>query len=200
MIEAVIDGVTIKKPYSIASTNKQLQEEKLIWFVVKKASENGMSHYLTQTINNTDHITLKWPVWHYSNPQKHKNFLFVSVGSGLSPNFWLFQYLINTPHEYNTIIHLYGEKTSQELVPMIEEYALRVENENTKTLFCLSQESSSKNNYPNCRVQEQLPYALATLWTQTTCFICGSPAAVNDITEKLLWLWIAREDIVSEKY
>lgn len=30
MIEAEIDGVTIKKPYSIASTNKQLQEEKLI--------------------------------------------------------------------------------------------------------------------------------------------------------------------------
>ncbi len=200
MIEAVIDGVIIKKPYSIASTNKQLQEEKLIWFVVKKASENGMSHYLTQAIKNNDHITLKWPVWHYINPQKHKNYLFVSVWSGLSPNFWVFQNLINEPHTYEQIIHLYGERNSSELVPMIEEYAQGVENENTKTFFCLSQETSTKSNYLNCRVQEQLPNAIATLWMQTTCFICGSPAAVNDITEKLLALWISREDIISEKY
>ena len=49
----------IKKPYSIASTSRQMQESKQISFVVKKASEDGMSHYLTQTIQPGDQITLK---------------------------------------------------------------------------------------------------------------------------------------------
>lgn len=42
---------TLKKPYSIATTNKQLQEEKLIGFIVKKTSENGMSAFLTTECN-----------------------------------------------------------------------------------------------------------------------------------------------------
>ena len=47
MIEVEIDGKVIKKPYSIATTNKMMQEEKLFGVVVKKTSEKGMSDYLT---------------------------------------------------------------------------------------------------------------------------------------------------------
>jgi ferredoxin-NADP reductase len=48
MIEASIEGKTIKRPYSIASTNKQLQEQKILSIVVKKTSEAGMSDRMTQ--------------------------------------------------------------------------------------------------------------------------------------------------------
>lgn len=38
---------TLKKPYSIATTNKLLHEDKRIGFIVKKTSEHGMSDFLT---------------------------------------------------------------------------------------------------------------------------------------------------------
>lgn len=59
MIEVEMDDKKIKKPYSIASTSRQMQESKILSIVVKKASEDGMSHYLTQTIQPGDQITLK---------------------------------------------------------------------------------------------------------------------------------------------
>jgi len=62
MIEGQIGDKKIKKPYSIASTSLQMQESKQISFVVKKASEDGMSHYLTQDITSGDQITVKGPV------------------------------------------------------------------------------------------------------------------------------------------
>jgi ferredoxin-NADP reductase len=59
MLEVTIDGIAKKKPYSIATTNRMIQEEKLIGFIVKKASEQGVSNFLTQTIQLGDSITMK---------------------------------------------------------------------------------------------------------------------------------------------
>jgi NAD(P)H-flavin reductase len=39
-----------KKPYSIASTNKELQEQGIMRFVIKETSPYGVSHYLNQTL------------------------------------------------------------------------------------------------------------------------------------------------------
>jgi len=39
MIEKELHGKLTRKPYSIATTNIQMQEEKTIGFVVKKTSE-----------------------------------------------------------------------------------------------------------------------------------------------------------------
>lgn len=59
MLETSIGSVVKKKPYSIATTHRMLQEEKLIGFIVKKVSEEGMSDFLTQKIQLGDTITMK---------------------------------------------------------------------------------------------------------------------------------------------
>ena len=59
MIEAEVNGKVSKKPYSIATTNKQLQEEKTIGIVVKKTSDHGMSDWLTHQIKIGDSVQIK---------------------------------------------------------------------------------------------------------------------------------------------
>lgn len=200
MIEAAINDKIIKKPYSIASTNRLLSEEKLIWFVVKKASENGMSDFLTKQISIGDTVTLKWPVGHYIDPKKHQNYLFVSTWSGLSPNFWLFQHLVYETAEYNKIINLFWERTSQDLIPYITERFFDHGLPNVHTTICLSQEHKSETGYSNGYVQNELASATKILWTATSCFVCWNPAIVSDVVYQLTELGVAREDIIVEKY
>lgn len=190
----------MKKPYSIASTNKQLQEEKLIWVVVKKASENGMSNYLTNQIALDDQIILKWPVGHYIDPQEYKNYLFISIGSWLSPNFWIFQHLVYESQDYNKIVNILWERTSEELVPYIQDRFTLHGSPRVTNFFCLSQASWADEKYIPWYVQTKLSDAVDILWTATTCFVCGSPAVVTDVVYQLTQLGIAKEDIVVEKY
>ncbi len=177
-----------------------LQEEKYIWFVVKKASENGMSDYLTNKISLDEQIILKWPIGHYTNPKKHTSYLLVSIGSGLSPNFWIFQHLVYESRDYQHIVNILWERTIQELVPFIQDRFTLHEKNNISNFFCLSQEKSKNSEYIYGYVQTKLADALALLGTKTTCFVCGSPAIVTDVVYQLTQLGVAREDIVVEKY
>jgi ferredoxin-NADP reductase len=200
MIEIEIDRKTIKKPYSIATTNLLLQEEKCIWFVVKKASENGMSDFLTQSIKVGDQVTLKWALGHYIDPKIHQNYLFVSIGSGLSPNFWIFQHLVYESRAYHHIINIVGERSSQELVPYIQDRFMLHGKDTITNFFCLSQKDLDGEQYVAWYVQTKLAAAIDILWLETTCFVCGSPAVVTDVVYQLTALGIAREHIVVEKY
>lgn len=57
MITYQDDARTLKKPYSISTTNRYLQETKRIGFIVKKTSEDGMSAHLTTQTDYT--VTLQ---------------------------------------------------------------------------------------------------------------------------------------------
>jgi len=61
MIEREINGKLVKKPYSIATTNQQLQETKQLGVIVKKTSNDGMSDRLTQKIEIGNQVVLKGP-------------------------------------------------------------------------------------------------------------------------------------------
>ena len=217
MIEAQIQGKKIKKPYSIATTNKQMQESKQIWFVVKKVSEAGMSHFLTQDIHMGDEIALTWPVWHYTDSQTHKNYLFISTWSGLSPNVWLFQHLVYESWAYTDIVQVFGEKTQADIVPEIHNIFTTHWQKNVTNFFHLSREAKSpplirggaigggvSNPTWNIRkpwyVQSSIPAALEILGTETSCFICGKPEMVDEVRALLQEAGIEKEDITFEKY
>jgi len=200
MIETDINEKKMRKPYSIASTNLLLQEEKCIWFVVKKASDQGMSDYLTQQIAIWDQLTLKWPVGHYIDPKIHKNYLFISTWSGLSPNFWLFQHIVYEQQSYHKVVNLFWERTTHDLIPYITERFFAHNSDAVTTTICLSQEEIKTPWYAYGYVQSQLGKTIDQLWTATTCFVCWSPTIVPDIVYQLTELGIAREDIVVEKY
>jgi len=218
MIEAQKWNQKIKKPYSIASTQLQMQESKQISFVVKKTSEDGMSDYLTQVIQAWDQVTLKWPVGHYTDSHRHKNYLLVSTGSGLSPNVGLFQWLVYEHWSYNHIVNIFWEKTHADIVPEIEALFTQHGRSNITNFFHLSRETdltqinnrhsewneesreSESVRYLPWRIQSSLPAAIDILGTQTSCFLCGKPEMVDDARKILEELWIESEDITFEKY
>lgn len=209
MIEVELQGKKIKKPYSIASTNHHMQEAKQISFVVKKASEDGMSHYLTQTIQEGDHVILKWPVWHYTDSSTHKNYLLISTGSWLSPNVWLFQHLVYESWVHQNIVNIFWEKTHADIVPELEELFTNHGQEHITNFFHLSRQSKPfppvKGGegglfYAPWHVQDSLEQAVEILWTQTSCFVCGAPAMVEEVRQQLEALGIQSEDITFEKY
>jgi len=210
MIEGQIGDKKIKKPYSIASTSLQMQESKQISFVVKKASEDGMSHYLTQDITSGDQITVKGPVWHYTDSHAHPNYLFIATGSGLSPNVWLFQHLVYEHWSFNQIVNVFGEKTLADIVPEIETLFAQHGQQNIINFFHLSREekfppfikggAEGGGIWKPWRIQSSLPEAIELLGTQTSCFICGLPAMVDDARHILQELWVESEDITFEKY
>lgn len=190
---------THKKPYSIATTNTQLQEEKQIWFIVKKTSEDGMSDFLTQKIQLWDTVTLKWPVGHYVDPHVYNNYLLISIWSWLSPNFWLFQHLAFLSTKKANIINLVGEKDTQAHIPEVMSRFEESTQANVENFFCLSQQQECNTPYYYGRVQTKIADAITQLWVATTCFICWSPQAVQECSALLISLWVNKEDIITEK-
>ena len=200
MIETHLHGKLTKKPYSIATTHRMLVEEKLVWVVVKKTSENGMSDYLTQKIQVGDTVTLKWPVGHYVDPETSKNYLLISTGSGLSPNVGVFHHLVYERQDHGKIVHLYGERYTDDLIPEIQTILTAQSNKHIQTICYLSREATPPHGYRAGHVQDGLVEAVDRVWTDATCFVCGSPAMVTDVVEKLQLLGIPNEQIITEKY
>lgn len=208
MIQTKIQGKIYKKPYSIATTNKMLQEEKLLWIVVKKASDTGMSARLTQNITVWDTIHITWPVWHYTDSKRHKKYLLISVWSGLSPNLGLFQHLVYEQTDQTTsIINVFWERYAKHIVPHIHDMWYGHGKKNVQTMYCFSQESNipswlttSYTKTTSWYVQSYIPHALEQLGTNISCFLCGKPNMVEDVRAILTQAGVGKEDITFEKY
>lgn len=200
MLEAEVHGKLIKRPYSIATTNRFLQNEKEIGIIVKRTSDKWMSSRLTEHIQIGDPVTLRGPVGHYIDTQTYDNYLFVSVGSWLSPNVGLFQKLVYESHKYNKIVHIFGERYHQHIVPQVEEIFFWHEQEHVQNLLFLSQEQNVPEQYIRWYVQEGIEGALAYLWLETSCFLCGKPEMVDSVSQLLQQQGIAKEHITFEKY
>lgn len=192
----------LKKPYSIATTNKELQEQGTIWFVVKKSREWYMSEYLTQGIKLGDVLHLQWPVGHLVDSGNLSHYLLLSVGSWLSPMIWLYNTLAEK--QDTKIAMLYGERYLNQVLPSTREL-FEKKNENTFHRLCLSKEDLSTTNdewrMTSGYVQKQLDDAIEFLDTKDiSVFICGKPEMVDDVKSQLLAKWIDIQNIKFEKY
>lgn len=128
----------LKKPYSIATTNQELQEDGTIWFVVKKVREGYMSEYLTAGINVGDTLHLQWPVWHMTDTGAYDNYLFISVGSGLSPMIGLYESIV-AKQQFTKVAMLYWERYADHVLASTRELFAK-EIDNTKKIMFLSRE------------------------------------------------------------
>jgi len=225
MIEVEINGEIIKRPYSIATTNQCMQDNRHLWIVVKKTSDHGMSHYLTQAIQIGDTVGIKGPVGHYTDSKTHPNYLLISTWSGLSPNVGIFTHLIHESWKFEQIINLFGEKTYADIVPEIEAIFTGHNKDKVTNIFHLSREDESFFNKQNIlspdkgkgsplgvgvwkpwitylpwRILSSVTQAIQHLWTETSCFVCGQPDMVEEVRGILEKLGVDREDITFEKY
>jgi ferredoxin-NADP reductase len=210
MIEAHIHWIKIKKPYSIATTSQQMQASKQIGFIVKKTWEGGMSEYLTQHIQETEEITITWPVGHYTNSLRHNTYLLISTGSGLSPNLSLYKHLVYECTDTNQVVNLYGEKDQNELIPEVIHLFTHHGRPNVSSVIHFSRDTSIPESsdivlndgiqFLSGRIQSSLPSIIKQIGTHVSCFVCGAPEMVEDVRHILHTLWIDKEDVTFEKY
>lgn len=203
MIEGECFGKTVKKPYSIATTNKQLQDYKQLWFYIKKASEDWMSAWLTTTSQVWDSVTLQWPVGHYTDSGDNHQYLLIATWSGLSPNLWLFQHLVyedkcDGGQDFSRIVHLFWEKDDMQFVPSVMTLLDAHGDDRVTTLTTLSQQTSDK--YLSWRVQVHIDAALDQFEDMNiSVFLCGAPAMVKEVEQILQEKWIDKANITTEK-
>ena len=200
----------LKKPYSIATTNQELQEDGTIGFVVKKVREGYMSDYLTTGIDIGDTLHLQWPVWHMTDTWAYDNYLFISVGSGLSPMIGLYESIV-AKQQFAKVAMLYWERYADHVLASTRELFAK-EIDNTKKTIFLSREkdrheSNEGNNewetlrYRDGYIQHGLDEALQFLWTTNmSVFICGKPEMVDEVRWILEAHGIAKEQVKFEKY
>ena len=190
----------IKRAYSIANTNQDCQNNKKICFYVKKASENGMSDYLTQKIQIGEQIEMIWPFGFYVDKQDIKNYLFLSVWAGIAANIPIYENLIQNDKKFEKVVNIFGERNVDK-IPQILFDKISKQSKNVKNMIYLSKQDVKKDWFYNWYAQSWIDEALSFLWTKNIkVFICGKPEMVDDAVEKLVNRWVNKQNILYEKY
>lgn len=199
MLQTLIGDKIIKRAYSIYSTNYQLQDSQIISFCIKRKDWWVFSTWATQVAKEGMQITMVWPLWKFIDTGLSKNYLFISVGSGLSPCFSLYQQLLQN-WNYNKIANLFGERYVEHIPSeVLDKYSLQ--NDKIYNQICLSKEKNIWDTMRHGYVQDGLDSALQFLHTQDiTIFICGLPAMCDDVATRLLNKWFEKNQLIIEKY
>jgi ferredoxin-NADP reductase len=144
-------------------------------------------------------ITMIWPVGKFVDTGVSRNYLFVSVGSGLSPCFSLYQQLLQT-WSYDKIVNLFWERYLDHIPEQVlQHYSLQ--SDTIYNQICLSQEEHISQWMRKGYVQDGLDNALEFLNTSDcTVFICGLPAMCDDVAQRLVDRWFEKSQMIIEKY
>jgi NAD(P)H-flavin reductase len=163
-----------------------------------------MSAYLTKWITIWAEVTLIWPAGRYIDQKSSKNYFFISVWSGLGPNYSLLQAAhqntLTTNGSSWRIVNLFGERHYAHILPDVEQLFVTTQSDTTKHLLYLSQETQLPPMYHQGRIQLGIDEALEFLWEDFAAYICGTPAMVNDIKQELLQRNVSPSRIIVEKY
>ncbi len=217
MLEAEIDGEMIMRAYSIYSTDRQLGEEETVSFCIKRKESGVFSTRATQQARVGWKMKLTWPVGRFTDDEKSMHYLFISVGSGLSPCYSIYQSLLHSGR-YDKITNIFGERYSSHIPEeVLDAFSLQTDKVSNQ-IFLSREEENVEFKIQNSKfiksgyVQDWLASALTFLWmlenakvpshqnTNITVFICGLPAMCDDIRDKLIDYGIARERLIIEKY
>jgi ferredoxin-NADP reductase len=199
MLQTLIDDKIVKRAYSIYSTNQDLQDSQTISFCIKRKEWGLFSTRATQVAKVGMKISMTWPVGKFIDTGVSKNYLFISVGSGLSPCFSLYNHLLQTGN-YNKIANLFWERYIEHIpTEVLQKYILQSDTINNQ--ICLSKEENIPEWMRQWYVQDGLQDALDFLDTKSCIvFICGLPAMCDEVAQLLLARWFEKSQLVIEKY
>lgn len=224
MLETQIDGEMVMRAYSIYSTDRQLGEEETVSFCIKRKESGVFSTRATQQARVGWKMKLTWPVGRFTDDEKSMHYLFISVGSGLSPCYSIYQSLLHSGR-YDKITNIFGERYSSHIPDEVLD-AYSIQTDKISNQIFLSREEENSQSLPRSTagqvihnsqfikgyVQDGLSSALDFLWllendkvpshhnTNITVFICWLPAMCDDVRDKLIDYGIARERLIIEKY
>ncbi len=206
----ILDNWKIKRPYSIATSPIIMDQEKKIWFYVKKVSENWMSNYLVNDISVWDTIKMQGPFWNMKL-KKAWWYILISIWSGLAPILSILQHLYLSNFNWK-IVNLFGERFISNLIPqVIEDMNLWATKLNLENYILLSREDENKIKNFNLKydkiffakwhIQDRLEIVNEVFVKDNTLiYICWKPSMVDEVVDILLNLWFDKTSIFFEKY
>jgi ferredoxin-NADP reductase len=144
----------MKNAYSIGTINRLLQDEGIIGTIVKKSSEGGMSDYLTQHITIGDTIKMTAPLGHFVDKKISHNYVFISIGSGITPVYAMYNSLLQTG-DFDRIVNVFGERHKDNILPVVQE-TYRSNDARINHMLYLSQEKELPSGRQAGYVQQAL--------------------------------------------
>lgn len=147
------------------------------------------SNWFFDTHTLGDSIQAVWPLWHLIPMSHFDRYFLIGTWSGIAPLISIYQWLPS--HTTKRIIR--WERTSWDLLE-------KITNSIGKDAIVLSQEDHI--DYAQGHVQDILinsfdQYA-SKEWMGV--YLCGKPAMVDDVKQRLIHLWVSSNHIKDEKY
>lgn len=193
------DGKAMKNAYSIGTTNKLLQEKWIIGTIVKKSTEWGMSEYLTKKIAIGDTINMTGPLGHFIDNKISHNYVFMSIGSGITPVFALYNKLLEEK-KFDRIVNVFGERYKENLLSSVVD-AYNNNSETIQQFLYLSQEKDLPDWRESWYIQQALDIIFDIFAKEKfQVFLCGKPVMVDDVVAILTDRWVEKDYIHFEKY
>ena len=97
-----------------------------------------MSEYLTSIVRVGDTIKCTAALGHFIDTKIAPNYLFISIGSGITPVFALYTECIQQGND-NKIVNIFGERFAKNILPTVQQ-SYQSSHANIKHLLYLSQE------------------------------------------------------------
>lgn len=184
-----IDNQIIKRSYSIMSSFEDFCTTKHIDILVKRVPEGRWSNWLLDIHTLGETIQAVWPLWHLVTLPHFHTYLLIGTWSGIAPLLSIYQWL--SPEINKQIIR--WERTSFDLLDKITKL---IGNES----IILSQEDHA--DYAHGHVQDILWKHIdpTTIKEWFGVYLCGKPAMVDDMKQRLIVLWVPSSHIKDEKY
>jgi ferredoxin-NADP reductase len=129
---------------------------------------------------------------------KNASYLLISTWSGLAPILSMYKTLIKS-WNYSKIVNIYGERYKETIVEDVLNLMKSFEKDNVKNYFYLSKQQ--EDGFYTWHVQDNLEEVVNFLKTgNIKVYMCWKPAMVDATEEKLISLWIKKENILFEKF
>ncbi len=205
MLSTTIDEKIVKRAYSIASISSECINTWIISFCIKRVEWWVFSSYTIDVMQIGDVFTIQWPAGRMVyTPMPAQTYLLISVWSGLSPLYSIYNQLIVSGN-YTQIYNLFWERFLSH-IPASVQKVLEKSHDRVWSRTYFSREDE-KNYiwqswiYHHGYIQAWLHDLLPTLPRDNIqIYICGKPAMVDEVTDILLASGYDKAYIHSEKY
>jgi ferredoxin-NADP reductase len=159
-----------------------------------------MSDYLVTQLAVGDTIKLTGALGHMVDHHQAGNYLLMSIGSGLSPIYSLYNHLIDTSH-FDRLVNIFGERYRDNVIDEVEQ-SFSLQSDRVKNLCYLSKEKNLTKHRRLGYIQDGIHEAIEFLGINENLhvFLCGKPEMVNDVIHILISAGLDKSQIAFEKY
>ncbi len=205
MVRPVINGKTIPRAYSIASSPTRASGDDGFFDLTVRQTENPTVSKWLNDRKIGDEILFRGPYgnfyWDENDPNSEQVFL-AGGGSGVTPLKSILEYIHDKDYS-NKVKLLYSVRTQEDLISYKELNELRESTKNAKVYYTLTREPEN-TSWSGRRGRINLEWVENELeeydFNRTKCYLCGTPQFVETLVELLEKAGIAHDRILHEKW